>query len=313
MPKANYYGWKNKPGTREWALEFKSWLRKYLITSPAFPRFCQIMGVPPALTPQEIKMLQRRYQKQLKGISMSNLKSCTHIKVDGVRCGSPALRGQQFCYFHQRIVRGVRLPHGPRIHPLAQIEDEQSIQVALMEVLNAIARNTIDLKRAALLLRGLHIAVKNIRNVRFGVHSDMVREVPEYQNVPETPSSPDQAEVEEPYQIPYSEQVLIQQYEMERVAREKYTEQLKETRAREAARAEIARQNAQQAPQAAAASATVNPAQAKPAPPGATAATVKPPILGPTPANSAGIRAQRKPPAKALPAPEPAAQAQKAG
>ena len=28
--------------------------------------------------------------------------TCCHRKADGVRCGSPALRGQKLCYFHQR-------------------------------------------------------------------------------------------------------------------------------------------------------------------------------------------------------------------
>ncbi len=45
---------------------------------------------------------------------MSQPKSCTHIKVTGVRCGSPALRGEQFCYFHQRMLRTVRFPSLPR-------------------------------------------------------------------------------------------------------------------------------------------------------------------------------------------------------
>jgi hypothetical protein len=46
-----------------------------------------------------------------------NVKVCTHIKVTGVRCGSPALRGEQFCYFHQRMIRGVQVPPNARLHP----------------------------------------------------------------------------------------------------------------------------------------------------------------------------------------------------
>lgn len=30
---------------------------------------------------------------------------CCHLKPDGVPCGSPALRGQRLCYFHQRHLR----------------------------------------------------------------------------------------------------------------------------------------------------------------------------------------------------------------
>jgi hypothetical protein len=32
-----------------------------------------------------------------------NVRHCTHIKVTGQQCGSPALRGEFFCYFHTRV------------------------------------------------------------------------------------------------------------------------------------------------------------------------------------------------------------------
>ncbi len=109
-----------------------------------------------------------------------SVKVCTHIKVTGVRCGSPALRGEQFCYFHQRMIRGVQIPTNSRLHPVALIEDEEAIQSSLMEVINALARNTIDLRRAELILKALYIAVKNSRRARFENHSGMVRQVPDY-------------------------------------------------------------------------------------------------------------------------------------
>ena len=63
-----------------------------------------------------------------------NIRVCTHIKVNGVPCGSPALRGEVFCYFHQRMIRGVRTPAKSRLHPIALIENEKGIQASLMEV-----------------------------------------------------------------------------------------------------------------------------------------------------------------------------------
>jgi hypothetical protein len=119
-----------------------------------------------------------------------SVKICTHIKVTGVQCGSPALRGEQFCYFHQRMVRGVRTPSQARLHPVALIEDEEALQASLMEIINALARNTIDLRRAELILRALHIAVKNVRRVRFDSHADsMIKEVPDYPNAPKNESA----------------------------------------------------------------------------------------------------------------------------
>jgi hypothetical protein len=111
----------------------------------------------------------------------NNNGTCTHIKVTGVRCGSPALRGEQFCYFHQNAHRSVRRPKQSRLHPIALIEDEESIQYALMEVINALMRNTIDLKRATLILRALHIAVKNASRVKYGIQGkSAVTKIPEY-------------------------------------------------------------------------------------------------------------------------------------
>ena len=87
--------------------------------------------------------------------AVKSVKICTHIKVTGVRCGSPALRGEQFCYFHQRMIRGVQIPSTSRLHPVALVENEEAIQASLMEVINALARNTIDLRRADLILKAL--------------------------------------------------------------------------------------------------------------------------------------------------------------
>src|SRR5271155_5058554 len=114
-----------------------------------------------------------------------NIRICTHIKVNGVPCGSPALRGEVFCYFHQRMIRGVRTPAKSRLHPIALIENEEGIQAALMEIINALVRNTIDFRRAQLVLRALHIAVKNSPRVHFDIYkSDMIHEVPNYPAAP---------------------------------------------------------------------------------------------------------------------------------
>jgi hypothetical protein len=119
---------------------------------------------------------------------MPNLKSCTHIKVTGVRCGSPPLRGEQFCYFHQRMLRTVKGPPSSRVHHAALLEDEESIQASLMEVVNALLRGTIEIKRAELILRALNTAVRNSKRVKFGNSNDIVTEIPEYAAPPETDS-----------------------------------------------------------------------------------------------------------------------------
>jgi hypothetical protein len=110
---------------------------------------------------------------------------CTHIKINGMRCGSPALREEVFCYFHQRLIRGVRTPPKSRLHPVAMIEDAASIQGSLMEIINAIVRNQIDIERARVLLRALYIAAKNAPAAHLSaIGSLMVQEVPQYPDAP---------------------------------------------------------------------------------------------------------------------------------
>jgi hypothetical protein len=123
-----------------------------------------------------------------KGSNMAvnpNARVCTHIKVNGIRCGSPSLRQEVFCYFHQRMIRGVRTPPKSRLHPIANFEDAQAIQVSLMEIVNALVRNQIDVPRARLVLRALSIAARNASKTHFDCwKSDMVKEVPEYPAAP---------------------------------------------------------------------------------------------------------------------------------
>jgi hypothetical protein len=164
--------------------DIKSFVRNIFHANPLFLRFCIDTVLLKAPNSKQAKLLAKSYQNINRGISMpvhSHVRACTHIKVSGVRCGSPAMRGEQFCYFHQRLIRGVAMPPRPRLLPIAMIEDEESIQVALMEVINNLMCGTIELKRAELIIRALNVAVKNSARVRVGIHaSSMVREVPNY-------------------------------------------------------------------------------------------------------------------------------------
>jgi hypothetical protein len=50
---------------------------------------------------------------------MTKIQICTHIKDDGVRCGSPARRGRLYCYHHDLMLRGHRIrPDAPCHIPL---------------------------------------------------------------------------------------------------------------------------------------------------------------------------------------------------
>jgi hypothetical protein len=58
---------------------------------------------------------------------------------------------------------------------LPPIEDSASIQLALIDVLQALAANQLDPKRAGLLLYGLQVASANAKNVF--IHSSAIRSI----------------------------------------------------------------------------------------------------------------------------------------
>jgi hypothetical protein len=110
-----------------------------------------------------------------------NVRRCTHIQITGHRCGSPALKQEYFCYFHTRMIKGVQTRVDSQIHPVALIENAEAIQAAIMHMIDAVLKGTIDNKRANIVLKALHIAVRNSRNVYFHIRrDDMVREVPNF-------------------------------------------------------------------------------------------------------------------------------------
>ncbi|MDE1177386.1 MAG: hypothetical protein PW789_12410 [Edaphobacter sp.] len=93
---------------------------------------------------------------------------CHHRKPGGERCGSPALRGSNLCYYHnetrgtpeQIAIRKAR--HRSIMLPGNRLRTRADIQARLDAVTQAIAGNQIDLRRAGLLLYGLQIASSNI-------------------------------------------------------------------------------------------------------------------------------------------------------
>ncbi len=95
--------------------------------------------------------------------------TCSHCKADGVPCGSPALRGKTLCYFHQRDAKRAhqraKLRRRAevcelRFPPLNNITD---VQIALFDVMDALAANRIEPQRASALLFGLQQASLHLR------------------------------------------------------------------------------------------------------------------------------------------------------
>ena len=90
---------------------------------------------------------------------------CHHIRMNGRRCGSPALRGDRHCYFHNRIqVRSLSAEDAEPFLPF--IEDATSLQFALMRVMRMLMMGHVEYKRCALLLYSLQIAASNLQNLK---------------------------------------------------------------------------------------------------------------------------------------------------
>jgi Ni/Co efflux regulator RcnB len=105
---------------------------------------------------------------------------CRHIFTDGRRCQSPTLRGpdgpENFCYYHHttrkpaenpQIRKGRRTRQSTFALPNpSDLSERSGIQLAIGQVLEKIASNQIDPRRAGLLLYGLQIASLNLKNDR---------------------------------------------------------------------------------------------------------------------------------------------------
>jgi hypothetical protein len=97
---------------------------------------------------------------------------CQHIKINGTQCGSPALRRNKFCFFHkkwheQRIRINGRQARGARSINLPVLEDANSIQVAIMQIMRMTMAGELDTRKAGLLLYGLQTASSNLRHTDF--------------------------------------------------------------------------------------------------------------------------------------------------
>ena len=98
---------------------------------------------------------------------------CYQVKANGVRCGSPAMRGGPFCYFHEQMVNRVPAPQFP------PLEDANAVQCALMQVLEGVAAGSMDARVANTLIYGLQTAIANLKRVDFEpVAYEVVTEMP---------------------------------------------------------------------------------------------------------------------------------------
>jgi hypothetical protein len=104
-------------------------------------------------------------------MGLEDVPRCQHLKVNGVQCGSPALRRRRRCYFHE----GIRLEQSKfyadqfaqRRFELPPLEDANAVQLGLMKVIEWLGSGRMEPKIAGLMLYALQTASCNLRNTKF--------------------------------------------------------------------------------------------------------------------------------------------------
>lgn len=145
--------------------------------------------------------------------STTSSRPCLYIKTNGEACGSHALRGRCYCFYHheaaKRDRRRARFSNSSSIDlELPAFEDPESIQVSIAEVAYALLDGRVDHRTAATLLYSMQLAISNLKNLNIAPRKlrpyavevlpddtyddDIVDEEPESAAEPNsTPATPD--------------------------------------------------------------------------------------------------------------------------
>jgi hypothetical protein len=97
-------------------------------------------------------------------------KKCQHVMASGRKCMSPAMRKRRFCVFHLRARQQNARISAKQGEPQFQtpvLEDANSVQLALMQVMQMLATRKLDHKTAGTMLYALQTASINLRLPEF--------------------------------------------------------------------------------------------------------------------------------------------------
>lgn len=82
---------------------------------------------------------------------------CEHLFVHGRSCGSPAMRGTHFCYYHRQNHR----QRGLEVIP--DLTNHRNIQRALSNTLRGIVSGRLTYEEAGRILHGISIAMHSVK------------------------------------------------------------------------------------------------------------------------------------------------------
>jgi len=119
---------------------------------------------------------------------------CRHVHANGALCKSPPLHKRDYCHFHldqigrQLRAARARARYQPASLRLPLLEDPFAVQVALMQVADAIVHNEIDVPRGRLLMSVLRTASRNLKELRDWDHEPVFAAGPDSREIIEWPS-----------------------------------------------------------------------------------------------------------------------------
>ena len=102
---------------------------------------------------------------------------CFHIKPDGTRCGTPAIRNHSYCYHHTTLRKLVPktnifglIQKGMTGEPyesfeLPYLDTGEAIQIGFMQLIHGMSTGLIDGRRGRIMLSALYGAAANLREM----------------------------------------------------------------------------------------------------------------------------------------------------
>jgi hypothetical protein len=114
---------------------------------------------------------------------------CQHIKINGDRCGAPALHERKFCRFHSccssvKFDISTSAAEPAAFFYLPTLEDAASIRATITQVCQHLLHRRLDPKKAGVVLYGMQVALSNLDRLRKENTQHHTQESPSYVPAP---------------------------------------------------------------------------------------------------------------------------------
>lgn len=149
---------KAEEGTYEWAEEFADVEHANQDLSKLSDEMLRQQS---EVLAEQIDQAKKRIETNRRAVNLGLLKKanraprCAHLRSNGQPCRAPAMGNRSFCVFHTRALDTELNKEKMRIGVL---ENRESVQIAVKQIMEHIINGRVDARDAALLFRGVQIA-----------------------------------------------------------------------------------------------------------------------------------------------------------